>query len=323
VYITIVIHKRGGAGVAGVNMARRYWVWAPYNSTKQQIFDKVWDYDLTNETIAFGSIELGDVPDLNEPDFFKKYVEVYGKDVPIDRKSVWKIYHEIALGDIIIARRGRKKIIGIGEVTGKPFFDVEMGKDRVANMTDRPYPLVVKVRWEDKQIEFEELVFPIFTLWEISEEKYRSLIERLPPPEEKEEDVKELQEFVLEKYLEEFIVTNFKTIFGNDLELYIDSEGIVGRQFQTEIGNIDILARQPNTNSFVVIELKKGRESDKVVGQILRYMGWVKENLCQGEEDVKGVIITSERDERLKYALKPIQQLVSLKYYRVDFQLID
>ncbi|MGD0918461.1 MAG: PDDEXK nuclease domain-containing protein [Thermodesulfobacteriota bacterium] len=304
-------------------MTRRYWVWAPYNSTKPQIFDKVWEYDLKNGTIAFGSIELGDVPDLNETDFLKKYREVYGKDVPIDRKSIWKIYHEMSLRDIIIARRGRKKIIGIGEITERPFYNVEMGKNRVANLTDRPYPLFIKVRWEEKQIEFEESVFPIFTLWEISEDKYRSLIERLPPSEEKEEDVKELQEFALEKYLEEFIVTNFKKIFENDLELYIDPEGNIGRQFQTEIGNIDVLAKQPSSNSFVVIELKKGRESDKVVGQILRYMGWVKDNLCQEGEDVKGLIITNEKDERLKYAVRPIQSLISLKYYKINFQLTD
>ena len=40
----------------------------------------------------------------------------------------------------------------------------------------------------------------------------------------------------------------------------------------TEVGTIDILADEPDTNSLVVIELKKGRESDKVVGQTLRYI---------------------------------------------------
>jgi RecB family endonuclease NucS len=33
---------------------------------------------------------------------------------------------------------------------------------------------------------------------------------------------------------------------------------------------------------FVVVETKKGKESDKVVGQIQRYMGWVKRNLQCG-----------------------------------------
>ncbi len=43
-----------------------------------------------------------------------------------------------------------------------------------------------------------------------------------------------------------------------------------------------ILAVEPKTHSFVVIELKKGRPSDQVIGQVLRYMGWVKKNLCAG-----------------------------------------
>lgn len=102
----------------------------------------------------------------------------------------------------------------------------------------------------------------------------------------------------------------------------MDEEGNIGQQYPTEIGNIDILAKDPTSNSYMVIELKKGRESDRVVGQILRYMGWVKENLCQEHEKVQGLIICGERDERLDYALQMVEN-ISLKFYRIDFELID
>jgi restriction system protein len=75
--------------------------------------------------------------------------------------------------------------------------------------------------------------------------------------------------------------------------------------------------------SDLVIELKKGRESDKVVGQILRYMGWVRDNLCREGEDVKGLIIYKDVDERLTYALGMVQDIVQVKRYSVNFQLSD
>jgi restriction system protein len=37
--------------------------------------------------------------------------------------------------------------------------------------------------------------------------------------------------------------------------------------------------------------LKRGRVSDNVVGQILRYMGYVKEVLAEKNQEVLGVII--------------------------------
>lgn len=132
--------------------------------------------------------------------------------------------------------------------------------------------------------------------------------------------VTESPEFVMEKYLEEFVEANFSKInFGAKLELYQDEES-TGRQYPTPIGNIDLLAIDREKKEFVVIELKKGRGSDAVMGQILRYMGWVKENLAK-DGGVRGVIIVKDRDERLEYALKLLPN-VSLFSYTVSFDLM-
>jgi restriction system protein len=71
-----------------------------------------------------------------------------------------------------------------------------------------------------------------------------------------------------------------------------------------------------------VIELKKGRESDKVVGQALRYIGWVSEELCKDGQKVRGIIICREPDDRLYYVVKVVPNL-ELKYYHIDFRLSD
>ena len=104
--------------------------------------------------------------------------------------------------------------------------------------------------------------------------------------------------------------------------MYKDEEGNDSNQYLTDVGRIDILAQDSKTNSFVVIELKKGMESDKVVGQTLRYMGWVKENLALNNEEVKGLIICKGTDAKLKYAVSMIKD-ISIKYYNVDFKLSD
>jgi len=130
---------------------------------------------------------------------------------------------------------------------------------------------------------------------------------------------KENVEFVMEKYLEEFIESNFDKInFGAELELYQDEENY-GRQYQTPIGKIDLLSKDKKNNDFVIIELKKGKSSDIVIGQILRYMGWVKENLAK-DKNVRGIIIAKEKDDRIEYALK-LMPMVDLYLYNIKFEL--
>jgi hypothetical protein len=45
--------------------------------------------------------------------------------------------------------------------------------------------------------------------------------------------------------------------------------------------SIDILAISKDKTELLVVELKKGRASDMVVGQIQRYMGYVLEELAE------------------------------------------
>jgi hypothetical protein len=167
----------------------QYWVFAPYNAEQLEIFDYVWAYDLKYGTIAFGSTEVGDVSKLSYAQMKAKYVAAYKRDIPIDRKSIWRLYNEMSDGDIIIARQGRKKVIGVGTAVGQAFYDVQRGKDRVGGLTADYYPNFIRVKWQVKEIEFSRQVFPIFALWKIKEEQYHRIMEGtprqikpLPPP---------------------------------------------------------------------------------------------------------------------------------------------
>jgi restriction system protein len=129
--------------------------------------------------------------------------------------------------------------------------------------------------------------------------------------------------FGLEAHLEDFLVENWKgTALGKDYDVYEAEDGTSGQQLVTDIGRIDILARRKDGTGWLVIELKKGKENDKVIGQVLRYIGWVRRNLAEGEE-VKGLVVVHERDEQLTYALEEVADRVSAYRYEVSFNLAN
>ncbi|MDT9547559.1 MAG: hypothetical protein RI826_09525, partial [Chlorobium phaeovibrioides] len=76
-----------------------------------------------------------------------------------------------------------------------------------------------------------------------------------------------------------------------------------------------------SSKNHAVVELKRGRASDVVVGQVLRYMGYVKEQLAEADQAVEGAIIAFEDDQRLKWALMSVPS-VSFYRYQVSFKLV-
>ncbi len=129
--------------------------------------------------------------------------------------------------------------------------------------------------------------------------------------------------FGMEKHLEDFLITNWnKTVFGNNYELiYGEGNELLSQQYPTDVGTIDILAKSRDNKEYLVIELKKGKSSDTVVGQTLRYITWVKRHLGKSMK-VSGAIIVLDADLKLKYSLYD-QQGISLYTYRVSFNLTE
>ncbi len=143
----------------------------------------------------------------------------------------------------------------------------------------------------------------------------RSLVDKISTAK----DLENQAEFALESHLEEFIYQNWNNInWGIDLKLY-SAEDQDGRQFPAGTWNIDFLAIDETTKDFFVVELKRGKTSDATVGQILRYMSWVKEYVDQANT-VKGIIIAKDVDDALRYAIKDLPD-IQVKTYTVDFQL--
>lgn len=127
--------------------------------------------------------------------------------------------------------------------------------------------------------------------------------------------------FALEKHLEDFLVQNWKqTDLGKDYLIYEDGGTRIGQQYPTDTGPIDILAVRHDRKELLVVELKRGRASDVVVGQILRYMGYVLGELATDGQTVRGVIIALEDDQKLRRALA-VTPAVDFYRYTVSFKL--
>ena len=70
-----------------------------------------------------------------------------------------------------------------------------------------------------------------------------------------------------------------------------------------------------------MVELKRGRASDVVVGQALRYMGFVKEQLAEDDQTVEGAIIALDDDQKMRWALVSVPS-ISFYRYQVSFKLL-
>ena len=141
------------------------------------------------------------------------------------------------------------------------------------------------------------------------------------PPVTADPTVEDPATFALEKHLEDFLVQNWaQTDLGKDYDIFTEDGEKVGQQYPSDTGPMDILAIRKDKKELLVLELKKGRASDVVVGQVLRYMGYVAQELAEDGQSVRGVIIAQEDDNKLRRALA-VAPNISFYRYQVSFKL--
>jgi RecB family endonuclease NucS len=117
------------------------------------------------------------------------------------------------------------------------------------------------------------------------------------------------------------LLENWKSInWGRTLEIWRGPDEESGHQLATPVGRLDFLCVDPDADALVVMELKRGRPSDKVVGQVARYIGYVSSHLAKPGQAVEGLIVAHESDDALRYAVSALPGL-ELMTYEVSFQL--
>jgi restriction system protein len=232
----------------------------------------------------------------------------------------WTVAKGLSIGDIVISPSGDGRY-RFGEITG----DYEYKPDQI--LFHRR-----SVRWLDTYVNPSDISKPLLnamrsigTTSDVTqyEEELKSLLKGDQTPRLNQEDpsIEEPSVFVLEKYLEDFLVSNWaNTELGKKYDIFSDENG-TGQQYQTDAGRIDILAVSKDGKELLIVELKKGRASDVVAGQIARYMGYVMSELALPDQKVRGLIVAREDDLKLRYSLKAIPN-VDFYRYEVSFKLL-
>ncbi|MFH7040793.1 endonuclease NucS domain-containing protein [Paucibacter sp. JuS9] len=119
-------------------------------------------------------------------------------------------------------------------------------------------------------------------------------------------------QFALEQDLQRYLADNLH-IIEPGLSLFEDEE-IKGLEYPAGGGRrIDILATDKD-GGFVVLELKVEKGYDRVVGQLLRYMNWVRKELADPGQRVRGIIVCRTMSEDLRLACASIPDVELLEY---------
>lgn len=260
--------------------------------------------------------------------FNKKFIPIFLSTHPDKTKigaglacgALWTVAKGIRKGDIVLCPDGTGSY-RVGEVSGDYFY-----------APGEPIPHRRTVHWFGNAIDRADMsdalknsTGSIGTVSTIT--KYEAEIEKLiggsaaPTLISTDETVEDPVAFALEKHLEDFLVQNWaQTALGKEYDIFEEDGEKVGQQYPTDTGQLDILAIKKDKTELLVVELKKGRASDAVVGQVLRYMGFVLQELAEPGQKVKGVIIAQEDDQRIKRALAVTPNIEFFRY-QISFKL--
>jgi restriction system protein len=260
--------------------------------------------------------------------FNKEFVPIYLETHPDKTKigaglacgALWTVSKGIKKGDIILSPDG-SGTYHVAEVSGD--YTYEPGKILFHR---RP------VKWLTSGVErsamSEALQHSTGSIGTVSDiTRYRDELEHLlggvsaPKLISTDETVEDPHAFALEEHLQEFLVKNWAhTDLGKEFDIYQEDGEKVGEHYPTDTGPLDILAISKDKKKILVVELKKGRASDAVVGQTLRYMSYVRDELAENQE-VHGMIIALEDDQRIRRALGMTQNIQFYRY-QIDFKLV-
>jgi hypothetical protein len=107
------------------------------------------------------------------------------------------------------------------------------------------------------------------------------------------------------------------------LAILADKKGNpIGMDYTTDVGDIDLLARDGG-GSLVVVMVAKGDARTDVVAEILQRIGWVRKHLAKVKEGVRGVVLMETAPEDLSYTAAAVADTVSFKTYKMSLSFDD
>ncbi len=107
------------------------------------------------------------------------------------------------------------------------------------------------------------------------------------------------------------------------LNIVTDEKGrLVGSGYATDVGTIDLLARDAK-GGLVVVTVAESGQGEEVVAEILQRIGWVRKNLGKGKQKVRGIVVLEQVPKNLSYAAAAVADTIAFKTYWVALTFGD
>ena len=164
------------------------WVIAPCDFECDPVtWQRVWQFNLQHNFISIGWGALKNVSRLSDAAIRERHEQTWPTEKShtaiAASKVLYKFWHDINIGDKVVARRGRKSISAIGTVVSAPYYEpnkarkvFEAGPARSHRIA---FPNHIDVEWlEDcRDLEFDRLIFGFQTLHSIAPERLDELLQ--------------------------------------------------------------------------------------------------------------------------------------------------
>lgn len=206
-----------------------YWLYAPGEGAA------LWDDFYNNGLMGLGWHELGDLNAyVSKEEMAEKLRELRGGDSSYKNSvhAVWQFVHELKVGDIVFAKKGRTEILGRGIVESDYEYDEEH---------EGEYPNIRRVKWTHKGSWQSDEMFAMKTLTDISNypdlvAKFSAMFEDENEEEEPEEKAVIYPPYTMDDFLDEVYIgeDDYNTIVGvlkNKMNIILQGAPGVGKTF--------------------------------------------------------------------------------------------
>lgn len=190
-----------------VKEKKRYWIYAPGEGSS------MWDEFYNNDIMGIGWDKLGDLKQYPTKDSMKsKMKEIYGEEYSYKNAGhlTWQFANELKIEDVVIVKKGLKKIIGRGIVTSDYVFDDSRNE----------FKHIRHVRWTHKGVWDHEGQIVLKTLTDITPytDYYKKLENMFATETDEviipEDEAPQYDRYTAEDYLSEVYMTEerYKTV---------------------------------------------------------------------------------------------------------------
>ena len=113
------------------------------------------------------------------------------------------------------------------------------------------------------------------------------------------------------------------------LSIYTDADAEpVGIDFPTDVGTIDLLARDDAGGLVVVLIAPESSQGFAMTGkdlvsQALERVGWVHKHIAEPKQEVRAIVLLEQVPDDFSYTAAAVSSTVNFKTYRLEINFSD